>query len=277
MVYPARDGGVWIGTERGVALWREGQILPNPIPAILFDSRIRSFHEDADGALWIGTMDSLEYWANGELTLHRWSAPVDTDRVRAMIADRAGNLWVARSAGLTRYRDGQWTHFTRSDGLPHDDVRAILEDRVGRLWLSTYGGGLCAVAPTPTFRVQLILSATNGLTDNRVYALHEDDEGVFWAGTHRGLNRIEWGPNQHNDTDGSACSVSRFDKRSGLPDDLVNSIVEDDLGHLWIGCDRGIYRVARTELNAVACGRAAQVQCVVYDESDGLPDRKSVV
>ncbi len=274
VVYPARDGGVWIGTERGLALWRDGQILPNPIPAILFDSRIRSLHEDANGALWIGTMDSIEYWANGRLTTHRWSEPVDTDRVRAMIADRAGNLWVGRSAGLTRYRGGQWTHFTRSDGLPHDDVRAILEDRVGRLWLGTYGGGLCAVAPTPTFQVQLILSATNGLSHNCVYALHQDDEGVLWAGTHEGLNRIEFAPNQGSPAS-PRCSVSRLDERSGLPDDLVNSIVEDDLGHLWIGCDRGISRVARTQLNAVACGRAAQVQCVVYDESDGLPTGES--
>ena len=78
--------------------------------------------------------------------------------MRAIIADRAGNLWVGRIAGLMRYRDGQWTHFTSANGLPHEDVRAILEDRVGRLWLGTYGGGVCAVAPTPTFHVQLVLN-----------------------------------------------------------------------------------------------------------------------
>jgi len=274
VVYPARDGAVWIGTEWGVALWRQGQIVRNPIPAAFFDDRIRSFHEEADGALWVGTMDSLEHWANGRLTMLRWSESIDTDRVRAIIADRAGNLWVGRSAGLMRYRDGQWTHFTSADGLPHDDVRAILEDHVGRLWLGTYGGGLCAVAPTPTFQVQLVLNTTNGLTENRVYAVHEDADGVLWVGTHAGLNRIEFGPNQGNGVS-PGCNLSSFNRRTGLIDDLVNSIVEDDSGHLWIGCDRGIYRVARAHLNAVAAGRAAQVQCVAYDESDGLPTGES--
>jgi signal transduction histidine kinase len=50
----------------------------------------------------------------------------------------------------------------------------------------------------------------------------------------------------------------------------VNQILEDDLGHFWIGCNRGIYRVRRADLNAVADGRASTVQCVVYGEADGM-------
>ncbi|MBM3840611.1 MAG: hypothetical protein FJ398_22150 [Verrucomicrobia bacterium] len=37
-------------------------------------------------------------------------------------------------------------------------------------------------------------SVTNGLSNNNVWALHEDKDGVLWIGTERGLNRLKNGP-----------------------------------------------------------------------------------
>ena len=47
-------------------------------------------------------------------------------------------------------------------------------------------------------------------------------------------------------------------------------MVEDDAGHLWIGCGEGIYRVARADLEAVAAGRADRAECLLLDSDDGL-------
>lgn len=92
---------------------------------------------------------------------------------------------------------------------------------------------------------------------------------MLWAGTDHGLNRIEFGSNPAKAAS-PAWKVAVFDIRHGLVDNRISAMVEDDLGHFWIGCQRGICRVSRTELDAVAAGRASQVQCVVYDEADGL-------
>jgi signal transduction histidine kinase len=60
-----------------------------------------------------------------------------------------------------------------------------------------------------------------------------------------------------------------------LPDNLVNFILEDDFGQLWISHDRGIYRVPRLALDEVADGQASWVQCVSYTEPDGLPSEET--
>lgn len=93
--------------------------------------------------------------------------------------------------------------------------------------------------------------------------MHEDADGVLWIGTESGLNRFE----------NNRFTV--FTKREGLLADLVNEILEDDLGHLWVSHDHGIYRVRKKELNEVAAGRARIVQTVSYDEADGLPSNET--
>jgi signal transduction histidine kinase len=55
-----------------------------------------------------------------------------------------------------------------------------------------------------------------------------------------------------------------------LHDNGVFQILEDDAGNLWMGCNRGIYRVSRRELNAFAEGRASSITSVVYGTKDGL-------
>jgi hypothetical protein len=45
---------------------------------------------------------------------------------------------------------------------------------------------------------------------------------------------------------------------------LVNCILEDDCGALWISHDHGIYRVAKHALEEVAAGKAASAECVSY-------------
>lgn len=270
VVYPARDGGIWIGTERGVALWRDGLVIRRPIGPNLYDRRVRSIHEDPDGALWIGTMDSLERWQEGQRVAYRWSERPDGNRIRVIKADRTGTLWVGHAQGLARWSEGRFALYSTADGLPHNEVRAILEDRGGRLWLGTFGGGLCSVDRTPKLRIQSLLSVGDGLSDNHVCVLYEDSQGVLWAGTPNGLNRIEFASASPH-TRNTSPTIAVFNRTNGLPDDVVNAIVEDNLGHLWIGCERGICRVAIDQFEAVASGRAPRVQCVVYDESDGLP------
>ncbi len=72
-----------------------------------------------------------------------------------------------------------------------------------------------------------------------------------------------------------ACIASRRARFECSPkSNLVNCIVEDDFGDLWIGHDRGVYRVAKSALEAVADRRATTAECVNFDESDGLLSRE---
>src|SRR6185295_371441 len=50
----------------------------------------------------------------------------------------------------------------------------------------------------------------------------------------------------------------------------VNWILEDDFGYLWLSGLRGIYRVKREQLNAVAEDRASTMQVAAFGTADGM-------
>lgn len=283
-VCEARDGSVWLGTAQGLSQLKNEHFCNFTQRDGLSGDAIRSVAEDASGAIWVGTGSGLSVIRDGVVQPQPFPHKPELNKTRVVYPAKNGALWVGTVAGLFRFESGQWTSFTPAQGLAKaglfGDVRALREDRAGNLWIGTAGGGLqrlgvppsgdsanhtgsgSANAPdrlNPELQTFTTFTTTNGLSNNSVWAFHEDADGVLWIGTERGLNRYEHG------------RFTVFTTREGLPDDLVNEILEDDRGNLWVSHDRGIYRVRKSELNEVAGGRAKQVQAVSYDESDGLP------
>ena len=93
---------------------------------------------------------------------------------------------------------------------------------------------------------------------NETWALHEDSDGALWIGSAHGLSRFK------------DNRFSNFTIGNGLFDNLVNQILEDDLGCLWISCGRGIFRVSRQALSDVADAKASSVNCISLGEADGM-------
>lgn len=275
----------------------------NPSPRIesysvengLADRAVQALLEDRSGTLWIGTGNGLDYLRNGEFGHHRFSGNEIHNTIRAVLEDRAGVLWVASQVGLHSRRDGQWTSYTATNGLLNIDIRALLEDEVGNLWIGTAGGGLSCLpggrAGPPNDHAMvdqnstfITFTAKDGLSDNFITALHTEKGGVLWVGTKRGLNRLSFGgaPRPANtsrpgDLRRSALAtlppipvIQSVTTQQGLFDNTINHILEDDLGHLWIGCPRGIFRVRKKDLHAVVDGQSPTVECIAYNESDGL-------
>ena len=56
----------------------------------------------------------------------------------------------------------------------------------------------------------------------------------------------------------------------GLFDNIIHHLVEDEQGWFWMTTNRGIFRVRKDELHAVADGTASFVTSVVYSAADGL-------
>ncbi len=280
----ARDGSVWIGTAQGLSQFKDKRFRNFTQRDGLAGDAIRSVAEDASGAIWVGTGSGLSVIRNGVVQPQPFPHKPELNKTRVVYPARNGALWVGTVAGLFRFEADQWTSFTPAQGLANaglfTDVRALREDKAGNLWIGTAGGGLqrfgvppsggstnhagndSANAPDrlkPELQTFTTFTSTNGLSNNFVWAFHEDADGVLWIGTERGLNRFEHG------------RFTAFTARDGLPADLVNEILEDDSGNFWVSHDRGIYRVRKQELNEVAAGRAQSVRAVGYDESDGLP------
>ena len=99
-------------------------------------------------------------------------------------------------------------------------------------------------------------TTAEGLPDQDVTWINEDDEQTVWIGQVTGLTRIR----NHK------ASVIHFEPLNTS----INAIVPDDLGNLWMACNTGVIRVNRRSLNNFADGKASRVDYNLYDGIDAL-------
>ena len=255
-----RDGRLLIGTTYGLAIFQDGSITTVALPDSGEDSetRVSTVLEDNTGAIWLGTRRlGLNQLVGGHLIHHRLNSEQDARQVNGLFEDSQGRLWVSCGDGLyclERERERPPTHFTTDNGLVGSDVRCVQEDSHGDIWIATYGGGINRLHDGK----MTAYTHKNGLSDNRTWLLRFDSDGVLWVGTEHGLNRFK---NEE---------FFRFDEAQGLFDATINDVLEDDDKNFWIGCNRGIFRVAKAELDEVADGKTNRVRSVVYGTTDGM-------
>lgn len=91
------------------------------------------------------------------------------------------------------------------------------------------------------------LTNRQGLSDNRVRAIMQDEKGFIWIGTAHGLNRYDGYTFWHY--------FPVKDDSLSLPSPTVNTIVKDNKGALWLGTGNGICRLrpGRWEFERVFC------------------------
>jgi ligand-binding sensor domain-containing protein/signal transduction histidine kinase len=249
------DGGVWVGaTCGGLVRFHNGRFTTYKMKDGLAHDCVWALHRDPDGALWIGsTGGGLQRLKDGRFETFR-DANSGRNNVYAITRDRSGTLWVGSDIGLSRFADGRFTDYGGAEGV-RDAVRTIAQDRAGALWL----GGLRGLSRFNGQRVDATFTTAEGLSHDHVRAIYEDADGALWIGTYGGgLNRFK---NGHFTTYGI---------KDGLPDVAVSRIIEDDRGNLWMSGNKGIYRVARSQLNDFADGKIAQINSITYGVADGM-------
>ena len=74
--------------------------------------------------------------------------------------------------------------------------------------------------------------------------------------------------------DAGEAAIVRIGAKDGLFDEVIHQILEDDAGRLWMNTNRGIFWVARAELNAFADGKVSRVHSTAYTERDGMRNRE---
>ncbi len=210
VVFADRAGMLWLGTHGGGLDRLDPRTLAfthyrhDPgNPDSLAWNELRSVMQDRSGALWIGTygggLDRLDP-RSGRITHHRHDASdptsLSSDIVRQVAEDADGTLWVGtQGGGLDRLdpRTGVSLHY-RADAedptsLSSDYVFAVLLAHDDTLWVGTYGGGLNRLdRESGKF---MVYTTEEGLVDDSIYAILEDDDGNLWISTLNGLSRFD--------------------------------------------------------------------------------------
>ena len=199
----AADGSVWVGLPGAppgeAALFRfdasTGELHAYPDASPPDNPSAGSLYEAPDGTLWIGLPDGLARFDPSTRTLETNLLNRNVD-VRHLFADSRGRIWVStRDAGLAIYEVA--TGSTR--WLQHPDVEDQLSQWVTAAyqsrqdpdvyWISTYGQGI--VGYNERAGEFHGYSTRDGLADNVVYGILEDDDRFLWMSTNRGLSRFD--------------------------------------------------------------------------------------
>src|SRR5215472_3175934 len=253
-IYQDREGVIWIGTwNGGLARFSGGKLTAVSIAGGT-SKRINSIFEDRDGVLWVATSGGLYKGHRGHFQPVHNSILDSAGGVRAICQSPEGTLLFGTGQGVLRFDSGTWNLLTTKDGLVTNDVRVIIHGRAGNVWFGGYGG--LTSLDHGQFKHW---TEEDGLASNSIRSLYEDRDGVLWIGTYDGgLGRF---------TDGrfTRCTV-----REGLFGNGVFQILEDRRGYLWMSCNRGIYRVSKSELNELAIRKRAAVFSAVYGKSEGM-------
>lgn len=262
------SGAMWLGFQpQGVGRYRDGQFemigddrgMPISAPHSLF--------EDSKGRIWLGTYsDGIYRSNNGRFEKPEVLSGLPTGSIRAILEDKHGSIWFGVfNNGVYRYKEGEdgptLEHFTqKTDGLALDMTTVMAEDSRGAIWIGSWGGGVTRYRGGA---FEAINEKTHGLKHKIIISYLEDREGRIWLGTHGG-GLVLFGED----------GVKAIGLQEGLFDDTIFSILEDDLGYLWMSCNKGIFRVKRQRLLDFADGKISRVESEAYDETDGMKVRE---
>ncbi len=256
-LYEDHRGTLWIGTyEGGLERFdrKNDQFVHyqhNPRdPYSLSNPSVRAIYEDRDSMLWIGT------WGGGldklDPTTRRFehyrhnpddSSSLSDNTVRTICEDGMGALWVGTENGLNRL-DRETGRFTRYQHNPDDPnslgdnfVLTIYpqngDNREGAspaLWIGTNGGGLDRFDPENEIFTHY--GEKDGLPNNVVYGILEDNQGSLWLSTNKGLSKF----NPRNGT------FRNYEVRDGLQSNEFNegSYYKSRSGEMFFGGVNGL-------------------------------------
>ncbi|MDQ1353511.1 MAG: hypothetical protein QG657_3817, partial [Acidobacteriota bacterium] len=298
-IFEDREGSLWVGAGTGLNRFRDGKLTTlTPVEGLSCDD-LSTVYEDSHGALWLGVKKcGLIRWQNGKSSIFTIKDGLPSEQLSSIHEDKKGNTWIGTfGQGLYCFKEGKFTAFTTKDGLFDNVITAIGVDSRGVIWVGTLGGGInrlkdgriitdsissnLAINNVKAFHEDkkggmwmgavgrglfywqnnklTNLNAQNGLSNNNVLSIHEDSEGTIWAGTYDGgLNR--WKNNK----------LTAYTTKEGLFNDTVYQILEDQNDNLWMSCNKGIFAVNKKQLDDFAEGKIRLIQCVSYDQTDGM-------
>jgi signal transduction histidine kinase len=134
---------------------------------------------------------------------------------------------------LVRRRDGRFERFTSADGVPNAAISSLFLDHAKRLWAASSESGLIRIddptAERPRFTVY---TRAEGLSSNEVWCITEDRFHRIYAGTGRGLDRL----------DPATRRIEHFTQADGLAGGIVTAAHRDRQGRLWFVTSQGVSR-----------------------------------
>ena len=207
-LYQDPAGEIWIGTNMGgLSLFepknhRFKTYRNDPLdPGSLSNDTINAIAQDSSGYYWFGTKDGLNRFDQTTQKFKRYlndpndPASLSSSYVNVIYPVRNGKFWIGTPNGFN-YFDPSTGRAKRYNAVPvqagdvsSDSIISILEDQSGILWLGSVGNGL--IRFDPQSKEMKAFHEKDGLPNDTVYGILEDNDHNLWLSTNNGLSRLD--------------------------------------------------------------------------------------
>lgn len=335
------DGIIWLGTRNGLNGYFNDNFVHYYEDDGLADNKIRALALSKKGELLIGTRGGLSIFDGFRFWNYGSKNGLYSEKITDIGVTTNNVFWLSTESGVVEMNEDSFRFFNLIDGLPVNIyqsvwidpnnqpwfgsfgsgliklvgnqiirldaefpfpervIRSFAKESRRNLWVGTYGGGLVRLGTD--FSVQSF-RMSNGLTDDKIYSLLADENGV-WIGTQGGLDYLNndgirtyyeskipfrkirdiektqntlWlatfgdGLIQY---DLESEQIKQFTaENSSLPGNTVEQVLKDQQGNIWVGTYSGIARIKDTQFKIFSLQEGLRNNAIthLFEDRSGL-------
>ena len=143
-----------------------------------------------------------------------------------------------------------------------NNILDIFKDRSGNIWLASKSQGVMIWSPLTTRFGHLSTTTASKLSNENVWTIHQDNNGVLWIGTDNGVNKLQF------DSDKITTFLTADDPKNVSGMHVVRSIFANstDDNSLWILNDEGFFLFDKTTGIAREPNLTKEAQTILQDK-----------
>ncbi|MBN2731893.1 MAG: hypothetical protein JXR26_05625 [Balneolaceae bacterium] len=209
----------------------------------LSEAVVNELMQDHEGYIWVATGYGLNRFDGIQFKNYYEEDGLNSNKIYALFEGESNKIWVGTGAGVNVIeKDSIQTH-PALQPLNSSTVLEIFQDNNNEFWFATDGQGVWHLDRNNKLTQY---STVNGLANDRVRDIIEDEEGTLWFGTRGGLTSLKNG------------NFRTYTTTNGLPDDKIRDLqLSRNDSTLWIATRGGLSHLK-------------EGQFVNYTEEDGL-------
>lgn len=170
--------------------------LPNDPSSLINGFVFALYNDHQSDSIWVGTMDGVDLFDTKSKRFSRFKPKTFRGKfVYDIFQDKQKNYWICTNNKFGVFRYNSTTdsidHFNQknTESLTNDNFICHCVDSRGTIWFGTRGGGL--VMFNPEKQQFKTYNMNNGLSNNVVYGILEDEHNQLWMSTNKGISKFD--------------------------------------------------------------------------------------
>jgi ligand-binding sensor domain-containing protein len=218
-----KNGNIFVGTSKGLSIISQNKIINYSKPAGFNNSNIISLCKGNEGEMYIGTAKGLYTFIENKITE---IGELKEYKINCIYGSDSADIFIGTNKGLAIYGKDKFELIDKTKGLPSNQVNCITL-KSGRLVIGTEKG--------LSFYNRISKRITNyfienGLIDEDISTLLNQNNEYLWIGTQTGLLRF----------DGEQFLYYNigYDNNSNV----IRCLIKDREDNIWVGTHSGLFK-----------------------------------